>query len=83
MTCRRKHTDPLLGDHIPPGILMHVVFQVGGTIRGRGRGPITAAVDVVGDQFWRGTIDAQSIYGGRLCATHCWDPQHNKPSCGQ
>ena len=30
MACRRKHTDELLGDHIPPGILMRVVFQVGG-----------------------------------------------------
>ena len=30
MACRRKHTDELLGDHITPGILMHVVFQVGG-----------------------------------------------------
>ena len=28
----------------------------GGTMRGRG-GPITAAVDVPGDQFWLGTID--------------------------
>ena len=30
MAFRRKHTDELLGDHIPPGTLMHVVFQVGG-----------------------------------------------------
>ena len=29
MACRRKHTDELLGDHIPSGILMHVVYLVG------------------------------------------------------
>ena len=32
-------------------------------MRGRG-GPITAAVDVPGDQFWRGTIDGVT---GVLC----------------
>ena len=57
MACRGKHNDELLGDHIPSGILMHVVFQVedhawqGGTNHGCrtwsggtniGRGPSTA-----------------------------------------
>ena len=29
MACRRKHADELLGDHIPSGILMHLVYLVG------------------------------------------------------
>ena len=54
MACRKKHTDELLGDHIPPGILMHDIFQVGRPCVAGGGGPITAAVDGPGDQFWRG-----------------------------
>ena len=53
MACRRTHTDELLGDHIPPGILIHVVFQVGGPCMAGG-GPITAAVDGQGGPILAG-----------------------------
>ena len=49
----RKHTDELLGDHIPPGILNACSVSGGGTMRGRG-GPITAAVDGPGGPILAG-----------------------------
>ena len=50
MAYRRKHTDELLGDHIPSEICS---VSGEGTMRGR-RGPFTAAVDVLGGPILAG-----------------------------
>ena len=50
MAYRRKHTDELLGDHIPSEICS---VSGEGTMRGKG-GPITAAIDVPGGPILAG-----------------------------